>query len=301
MLFAGGMALSMQFGIREPNQLTKFAAGEGPPFVVLSGLPVQDSIPDTPQGFGDDASVQFTDSLLLGAIGIAGLSPIAFQYENFGRLIRNVAPTALSIDSLSSHGAKNLLPWHTDNPYAFEGNCKVGSPSPRYLCFAGLRNADVNGGPVPTEILLVDDILEQANRKLIRQMKRAEFRFLPPESNDRLPFGPTPLLEADAGTKQPLFRVQAAPGQVVGLTDAAQNCVSELTEIIDSLEDRVVPIVVGAGSILMFDQYRVLHRRASFDPGSDLSQARWLRRCFACRNRRSGNLVDPIHRPFLWK
>jgi hypothetical protein len=80
-------------------------------------------LPPTPvRGFGDDPRVQFYDGLLLGIFSLSGYTPVAFEFENFGRLMRNVVPNPDSKGQKSSHGFDEPLGWHIDNPCGiFEG------------------------------------------------------------------------------------------------------------------------------------------------------------------------------------
>ena len=156
--------------------MSEFGQGFGLPWLVLRGLPLQEQLPKTPQGYGDDTQKLFSDTMLLGGMFLAGLKPIAYSYENFSRFTRNVAPSKLEVDSVSSHGSKRDLHWHTDNAYAFEEGyrsarstgsylLRVGSPSPRFLCFVGLRLNDGQGQAVPTELLLFDNYRVLHRRK----------------------------------------------------------------------------------------------------------------------------------------
>ena len=295
----GAAALGRHLEVHDRSALRRFGNGTGEPFVIIEGLPVQDPMPWTPQAFHDDASVEFTDCTLLGAMRLFRIEPIAFSYENFGKLMRNVAPVKTAEKSVSSHGSKMVLEWHTDNAYAFEGNANLGSPSPRFLCFIGLRNHDANGRPVATELITVDSIVEVATPRLLRAMQRKDFEIRPGQSNDRQSILNMPLLEFCPATNKPLLRFNANEGQTVGMKESARRTVREVGEVLESLANETIPILVEPGSILMFDNYRVLHRRSSFDAG-ELQTARWLRRCFASRNRDSGVYVDPIHRPCVW-
>jgi L-asparagine oxygenase len=295
----GAAAIGKHLSVPDCQQLETFGRGQGKPFVLVVGLPTQTNLPNTPQQFHDDASVQFTDCLLLGAIELARIQPIAFLYENFGRVMRNVAPAKSESNAVSSHGSLLPLAFHTDNAYEFEGQGNQESPAPRFLCFAGLRNQDAHGKPVPTELLAVDSILNASSARTVRGLRRKAFRIMPGQSNDREPIGPVPLLEECQRTGESLLRLNVNEGQTIGLDTAAKRCLVEITEVIESLEASVDSILVNPGSILMFDNYRVLHRRSSFDPG-ELSRARWLRRCFACIDRSNGRRLDPIHRPFVW-
>jgi|GEM_PF-4253124 len=145
----GAAALGKQLSGNQRRMLERFGGGEGEPYIVVDGIPVVPDLPPTPKGFHDDTSVEATDCLLLGMIRQPRLQPIAVEYENFGQMMRNVAPMASAPDAVTSHGAKQPLEFHTDNGYEFEGLANQGSPSPRFLCFAGMRNQDCNGRPVP--------------------------------------------------------------------------------------------------------------------------------------------------------
>lgn len=297
----GAAAIGKQLLQHERMKLAEFGMGLGEPFIVIEGLPEQADLPPTPQMFHDDAVVQSTDCQLLGAMRLAGLHPVAYTSENYGRLMRNVAPAATALNAVSSHGSKEPLEFHTDNGYEFEGSGCVCSPSPQYLWFAGLRNQDANGNPVPTEVLRVSDIVDQASTTLLTTIQQPIFRIMPGQSNSRAPIDHVPLLERNPVTGEWRLRFNCNGSQTVGLTRDAKHATKELIEQIDSMEELAVSIVVAPGRLLGFDNYRVLHRRSSFEPGEDLSQARWLRRCFACRDLRNGQRIDPRHRPYVWK
>lgn len=282
------------------EMLHQFGNGQGTPAMVIKGLPLPSPVPPTFQRFGDDAEVQFSDCLHLAAIEAAGLNPIALTYENHARVFRNVAPSSSAVEVASSHGSQVPLPFHTDNPCApFEDVGIMRSPIPRFLTFFGLRNADGNGLPVPTEILMVHDLLKRARSGLIRDLELPQFIVHPPASNKCGPYLAR-VVEYDQGA-EPLVRFNAADGQIEGQTSRAQKAIKELCELLRDCEDDVIKVIVDPGTIFMFDNYRVLHRRRSFDPGKDLSKARWLRRCFACQSPANGILVDRIHRPLVWK
>ena len=297
----GAAAIGKQLMEAERSKLQEFGMGFGEPFVVLDGFPTQPEMPPTPQMFHDDAVVQFMDCQLLGIIRLAGLCPLAYEYENFGHLIRNVAPVETTAGAVSSWGAKEPLDFHTDNGYEFEGKPCTGSPSPHFLCFAGLRNQDTNGNPIPTEILRVKDVVDNAGTRLVEMIQKPNFRIMPGQSNNRGPISNVPLLERDSTTNEWLLRFNANESQTVGLTTDAIEAVAALGDLVKSLDDFVIPITVTPGAFLLFDNYRVLHRRRAFTPGSDYSQARWLRRCFACRDLKNGQRLDKRHRPFVWK
>lgn len=310
MALIGATGLSRGLSPFDKRQLAEFGSGFALPWLIINGVPVQERLPETPQGYGDDTEVLFSDAMLLGAMLLAGVRPIAYSYENHGRVMRNVAPSKLAEETVSSHGAKLALQWHTDNAYAFEDGFRsprssgefvrpIGSPSPRYLCFVVLRNRDATGNPVPTELLPVDEILAALPERLIRMLRRPIYEIKPGSSNQRASMRQMPLLESCPRTGVSWLRFNANEGQTLGLTQPARRAVAEMTERIEQMGSRSIPICLEPGELLLFDNYRVLHRRKAFDPG-DFSQARWLRRCFGTTDPASGQFVDHEHRPYVW-
>jgi hypothetical protein len=310
MALIGALAISKGLSLQDMQQLSEFGQGYSAPWLTVAGLPAQDNLPETPQGYGDDTEVLFSDSILLGGMMLAGLRPIAYSYENHGRLMRNVAPSKLAENTVSSHGAKLALEWHTDNAYAFQDGyrsprstgtymCPTDSPSPRFLCFVALRNQDAAGNPVPTELLAVDEILSQLPKRLIDTLKLPLYEIKPGSSNNRMSMRNMPLLETCPKTGVDWLRFNANEGQTLGMTKPAQRTVAEMTHRIEQMDSNSIPIYLQAGELLMFDNYRVLHRRKAFDPGK-LAHARWLRRCFGTTDPASGQYVDREHRPYVW-
>jgi hypothetical protein len=310
MAMIGAAALSLGLSIDDRRRCFDFGQGLTGPWMVLRGVPNQLELPATPQAFGDDTEVNFADTMLLGGMALAGLKPIAFSYENYGKVMRNVAPSRLSENAISSHGAKLALQWHTDNAYAFELGFRspistghpgvpAGSPSPKYLCFVGLRNRDANGTPVPTELLPVDKLRGALPSRLLEVLKRPLFEIMPGASNQRDAMKHMPLLETCPQTGANLLRFNANDGQTLGLTLQGRNAVNEVAKRLAELDSETLPIFLEPGELLFFDNYRVLHRRGSFDPGPP-ETARWLRRCFGTTNPMAGQYVDRVHRPFVW-
>lgn len=307
----GAAALANGLSQPERRAMSEFGQGFGLPWLVLRGLPLQEQLPKTPQGYGDDTQTLFSDTMLLGGMFLAGLKPIAYSYENFSRVMRNVAPSKLEVDSVSSHGSKRDLHWHTDNAYAFEDGYRsprstgshllpVGSPSPRYLCFVGLRLNDGQGQAVPTELLPVDAILADMPKRLQNLLLRPIYEIRPGASNTRASMKRMPLLEVCPRTGAYLLRFNANEGQTLGLTTLATGAVTELSKRLEDMDSRSNPIYLRPGELLLFDNYRVLHRRKSFDPGA-WDEARWLRRCFGTTDPSGGQFVDRLHRPYVWQ
>ena len=290
------------------SQIREVGSGRGAPILVISGLPSVSTPPATPiRGFGDDSKVTLADASLLAVFFAMGVSPIAFEFENYGRLVRNVVPNPDSKGVESSHGFDAELGWHTDNPCGgFEPEHRVTrhadrSPIPRFLGFSCLRNTDGTGIGVPTELLTVASIVANLDDQTLAVLGEPEFCINPPPSNACGSLNHVPILIPNRTGY--FLRFNANDDQVFGVTDRAMHAIGELKLAMAECDshDEIIPVDMQPGTILVFDNYRVCHRRRSFNPGFDWANARWLRRIFACRSELSGLFVDRRHWPSLWK
>ncbi|MDG4767454.1 TauD/TfdA family dioxygenase [Solwaraspora sp. WMMD406] len=241
--------------------------------LVLRNLPAGDYPPTPVTGFGQETPLAETNAVQLGLIQLLGITPFAVDYENGGRLIRNVVPNPSAAGTTSSWGADSEFFWHTDNPHLPFG--EPGSDPrlsmPRYLTFYGIRNEEA----VPTEIAAVEDALPLVDDATRRVLRSPAYDIGAPASNDaEAVYGNTVIL--DQGPDGTLVRFDRG-------TTRARDAVaaSALQAWIGALAR--VPrreLVLGAGDFLIFDNYRVLHRRSRFTP-APAATARWLRRCYA--------------------
>lgn len=251
----------------------KLFSATGAHALMLSNLPTQE-FPATPvSGFTDEADLAVTNAIQYGLIQLVGLTPFAVDYENDGRLIRNVVPNPSAAGTTSSWGADSEFFWHTDNPHLPFGGPGVDPRRyvPRYLTFFAVRNDE----QVPTEILAVEDAVGRLDEQVLRRLRSAAFEVGAPASNEGdLALTETPLLELSADG----HRVRFDRGTTAGLTDES----AAMLEVwADSLANApALEPVLQPGEFLIFDNYRTLHRRKAFTPGP-AETARWLRRCYA--------------------
>lgn len=301
----GALALRLTL---PPEQLEVFSDFGSDKFaaLVVRDFKLPDQIPPTPSdtGFTADYPLQFADTILLGAMALSGYAPIAYVYENLGKLFRNVCP--VRDGEKSSQGAKVDLAWHTDNYLDdFESEDLVGgtSPIPKLLAFLGLRNADEAGAPVPTDVLPVAAVLRELSKETKAELEKPHFRLYPAASNTRFPREGAALLSPNTPGKaiHAPFRFNAEPGKVEGLTSGAVAALEELAYVVAVVgTTSVAHIALAPGDVLLLNNYMALHNRRAFVPGPDRKSARWLRRVFGTQNPAAGTYVDPTHAPFLW-
>ncbi len=247
--------------------------------LILQNLPTQ-QFPETPvSGFGDETDLVVINALQLGLIRLLGVIPFAVDYENAGRLIRNVVPNPAAAGLTSSWGADSEFSWHTDNPHL-----PFGAPGldprpyvPRYLTFYAIRNEE----RVPTEVAAVEDVVAGIDPRTRRTLHTPRFTVGAPASNDADPFGQTRQLDGTAVLEdgphgEPWARFDR--GTTEAVDEDAAVALKAWKDALDGAAGE--EFVLEAGDFLIFDNYRVLHRRRAFSPHPN-AVARWLRRCYA--------------------
>jgi hypothetical protein len=244
--------------------------------LALANLPTQ-KFPDTPvTGFGEESELAVANAIHFGLIRLLECTPFAVSYENEGRLIRNVVPNPAAAGMTSSWGADSEFFWHSDNPHQpfGEPGCDPRLYAPQYLTFYAVRNAE----RVPTELMSIDDAVIRLDDGIRERLMSPEFEVGAPDSNDedateslRL----VPLLGTDSAGR---YRVRFDRGTTTGCTRAAAAALARWCEVLPTVPAE--ELVLDTGQFMIFDNYRVLHRRRAFTPGPDAT-ARWLRRCYA--------------------
>jgi len=260
------------------DSLGKFAATDSHA-LIIENLPTQEFPPTPVTGFGSEADLAEVNALHFGLLQLLELTPYAVDYENEGRLIRNVVPNPEASGTTSSWGADSDFFWHTDNPHL-----RFGEPGldprpyvPRYLTFYAVRNEE----QVPTELVALEDTLARLDPALLQELQRPQFRLGAPASNDVDPrHGPlaidgVPLLEIGRSGR---YQVRYDRGTVCGAGPGSNQVVETWAAALEEVPSN--EFALGPGDFLIFDNYRVLHRRRAFVP-APAEQARWLRRCYA--------------------
>ncbi|MFF9644129.1 TauD/TfdA family dioxygenase [Kitasatospora aureofaciens] len=252
--------------------------GDRSDVLVLSNLPQQEFPPTPVSGFGEESELCLVNALQLGLIALLGLTPYAVDYENSGKLIRNVVPNPEAAGTTSSWGADTEFFWHTDNPHLPFGESGLDPRPfpPRFLTFYAVRNIE----QVATEFVGVEAALQGLPEDVLERLSSDEFLVKAPDSNDVAADGNRLALEGTAV-------IQRAPDGVLmrydrgttrGMNAAADQALAALSEHL-SRKPAFAP-VLQPGQFLIFDNYRALHRRKAFDPAPS-GTARWLRRCYA--------------------
>lgn len=265
--------------------LGDFASLHSCPILSISQLAYVDAPGPTPtSGFADDSALRQIDAYLLGMLGLLGAEAVAFPFENGGRLARNVVVNPAYQGIESSWGADISLGWHQDNnfqPFSFDEDAETNaSIMPRYLIFLGIRNAEC----VPTQLLTLQQILSRLDAESIAALQQDDFLVAPPPSVAR-----SGNVDAAALTKALLReykghlygRIDLTDG-VSAVTRSGERALKQVREVVKTVEPERISITVAPGDCLVFDNYRVVHRREKFAPGPP-HESRWLRRMYGAR------------------
>ncbi|QNP75569.1 TauD/TfdA family dioxygenase [Streptomyces roseirectus] len=244
--------------------------------LLLSNLPAQQFPPTPVSGFGDEAELAVTNAIHLGLIRLLECTPFAVRFENDGRLIRNVVPNPAASGTTSSWGADSEFFWHTDNPH--QPFAPPGSDprlyTPPYLTFYAVRNEE----RVPTEVAALDDVVVRLDARTRLGLMAPDFVVGAPDSNDgeaTRSLSGAPVLETGPDGRH---RARYDRGTTSGRTPEAQKTLDDWSAVLGTIP--AAELVLDTGDFLIFDNYRVLHRRKAFTP-RPATTARWLRRCYA--------------------
>ncbi|WP_326827467.1 MULTISPECIES: TauD/TfdA family dioxygenase [unclassified Streptomyces] len=271
----GGHVLERHLPGRVVDGLREFT-GSGAPALIIENLP-RPEVPPTPvDGFCEEPPLAVINALHLGLVRLLGGVPFAVEYENRGLLMRNVVPNPAAAGTTSSWGADAEFFWHSDNPHL-----PFGEPGydprpfvPRHLAFYAVRNQE----RVPTEVVPVGEVLSGLDLETRRDLTRPEFEIGPPASTGADAPGPlrdVAVLEAGPDGRP---RIRYDQGTTRGGTARAAAALIRLAEAFENTAAE--RFALEPGGFLVFDNYRVLHRRRAFVPGPPVT-ARWLRRCYA--------------------
>ncbi|KUJ41375.1 clavaminate synthase [Streptomyces albus subsp. albus] len=251
------------------------------PWFTLANLPgPAEPVPTPRDGFSDESRLTTPNLVHFGILRLLGLLPVAYRWENDGRLIRNVAPRAASASSLTSWGYAQPLDWHTDDSVLDHApGAGIAEAIPHYLSFFGMRNDE----QVPTDLLPVDTVLDALPTATAEALRRPEFTISAPASYRAADSG-KPLSRTGVPLLWTLpdgnLALGYGPGLPAGLTPGAREALARLEECLTGLPGQ--PVTVQEGGFHIFDNRRVMHRRVPFEPASE-GRARWLRRCYAHR------------------
>ena len=269
----GGDWLSTVLGSDNVEAIRAFPAS---PFkaLLVRGISLSTDVATPCNGFLPNAQcILDFDLLQFGMLQLLGVRPHAVEYENLGKLVRNVVPVPEAAGTTSSWGADVEFFWHTDNPnWPFDDQGRdVTTSVPNFLAFAAVRNFE----GASTDIVCVDHILSQLPAWATAQLQKPAYTFGAPASNEGFDGQKKvlPILEqGDSG-----YRLRFDDGIVAALDPDSKEALGLLCQCLRDAQG--IEVVMQPGDFFIFKNARVLHRRKAFQPMPN-SKARWLRRVY---------------------
>jgi L-asparagine oxygenase len=242
--------------------------------LLLRGISISTDVVTPRNGFLANAQcVLDFDLLQFGMLRLLGVRPHAVEYENLGKLVRNVVPVPEAAGTTSSWGADVEFFWHTDNPnWPFDHQGQgVEASVPNYLAFTAVRNLE----GASTGIVCVDQVISQLPAWAIAQLQRPVFTFGAPASNEGFDGQQRVLPVLEQGNSG--NRLRFDDGIVAALDPDSEEALGLLRQCLRDAQG--IEVVLQPGDFFIFKNARVLHRRKAFQPMPD-SNVRWLRRVY---------------------
>lgn len=250
-----------------------------PGSLLLRGLPIDESLPDTPVAGQVPTSRPTLDAekSLLGLAQLMG-TPVGYLTEKDGRLVHHVVPMPGGEYTQSNRGSKVFLTYHNDSMY--DTSMVFNSHNPDYLLLLCLR-AD-HGGEASTMYADAREVcadLSESTRELLRQPR---FRMAAPSNYTLLIHGardgekvwsdPVPVVSG------PLLlpEIYLAANGVQALDPQAEQALTELLQACERVGERHC-VQLQPGDAMLINNRKGVHARTPFQPHYD-GRDRWLLR-----------------------
>jgi L-asparagine oxygenase len=216
---------------------------------------------------GSDASGEI-EKVFLAVLGNLPLGrPFTFREQYGGAMVQDVRPAKTHESEASSRG-RVRLDLHTDDVF-------LDPPSrPEFIALLGVRNSD----RIPTELVRLDDVVQDLNAETLAALSRSQFSFGCPPSfdvDDRAALRTRP---------RPILRGGAEGGFEVGLpastTEPTATAEPDASKHLQCLKAAIAAaphraFTLEAGEILIFSNSRCLHGRPPV-----VGSERWLKRVY---------------------
>lgn len=268
--------------------LEDFRRTEPAGLCLVHGFPVDDgAVGPTPghwsvphrSGAVSDAEVY------LALCGMVLGEPFAWSTLQEGRMIQNIVPIRGDEMQQSGHGSQSTLEFHTEDGF-HPLRCD-------YLLLFGLRNHD----RVPTVVASVRDL--ELPEEQARLLSRPRFHIMPDDEHLRQLEASRPGHPALSLMREMRDRPEAVPVLIgepgnpylrldrpfMTCADGDPEAERALDALVAELEAKQQDVVVGAGSLLIVDNYLAVHGRRPFRPRYDGTD-RWLKKLTVSRNLR---------------
>ena len=239
--------------------------------VVIRGLPVgaTELVPTPADPIEAPRIVRGFQALSLGILSILG-TPFAYQTQQGGRLVNNIAPSK-SADDVENIGIGSSKPFDFHTEDAFMEN------PPSFLQLSCVRNPN----PTPTIVSGVPKDMPAEVEQTLREHAYVVGTNPAQAQWSGISSGPVIYGSAD----RPYMRFNAINTHTVAVDDVAryENALAYLRA---ALSENPAAVTHGSGDVLIVNNYVLCHARSAFQATHD-GRDRWLQRIVAYRDPRS--------------
>jgi L-asparagine oxygenase len=237
-------------------------------FLVCSGLPIDDHLPDPPtNGKRHPLKGWVSEMSLLSIVLATGLFALAYEEEKEGALIQEIAPQ-VGREHTHSNGGTVPLPPHTDLAILHR------ILRPEFLCLLCLFNPS----RIPTLVTPLEELLKHLSSSDLEILGSPRFRLKSPISlslNNRVVESePRSLIYQWEGR----WEISGNLSNAMPVDAKDEEAQFALAALQDTCTECAKPISLNPGEMLLFNNHRVLHGRGTVEA------PRWLQRVYASRS-----------------
>ena len=250
-----------------------------PGSMLISGLPIDMTLPDTPVGGSvpRDRSTLDSEKTLLGVAQLMG-TPVGYQTEKDGELVHHVVPMQGGEYTQSNRGSKVFLTYHNDSMY--DASMVFNSHNPDYLLLLCLRGD--SGRAARTLYADAREISAELEAATLGVLRQPRFRMAAPSNYTLLIRGaqggekvwshPVPVL---TGPSQ-LPEIYMAANGVEPLDEEAARALAALQQACETVGERS-SVHLQPGQAMLINNRKGVHARTVFQAQYD-GNDRWLLR-----------------------
>ncbi|MET0233501.1 MAG: TauD/TfdA family dioxygenase [Kibdelosporangium sp.] len=251
-----------------------------PGVALVTGLPVDPELPDTPvDGEPSPAKKTFvSEAVLLGLSQLLG-EPVGFTTEKSGRLVHDVVPVSAGATSQTNQSSHVFLNFHNDIVHDAVGRYDVSNPDFLVLnCVRQDRDKEAI-----THYADARDISRALDPGVVATLRSPLFQLNAPGSYIRDVAGggevlSDPVAVISGPVDYPEIAISA--NGVRGLTEAATEALEQLQAACRAVAHQVR---LAPGTALLINNRKGLHARSQFSARHD-GQDRWLQRSYIRRS-----------------
>jgi L-asparagine oxygenase len=263
--------------------LKELAVGRGA-YCFITGLPVP----------ADADLEELATQRAFGVLGVMYLRPVSYRNEYNGEIVHDISPKP-GKDAEASSSGRAALPMHSDMAFLrFPGEHRhpFKAAGPDFLILSGV----VNEPHIETRLVQIDDALQDLSDDEVKTLNSGFFDIASPATVKPRRLAENVPLLFDSPYGQ-MLRYNGATDKVVGRTPEAISALEKLGKVLTD-DKHAKDIDIQGGTVLVFNNRKVVHGRAAIPANQSTDGARHFKRIYGQRIETDTNPVYPTN-PFI--